>query len=828
MIISLNWLKKFVDIDVSVDKIVDLINTRLVEVESVIDLGKKYDKALIVRVVEAKPLEGSDHLNVVKIDDNKVVAGLDRDKKGFVQVVCGAPNIAKGQMVVWLPPKSIVPQTFGSSEQFVLDTRKLRGVVSNGMVASAKELDLYDEHKGILVLDTDAKPGSSFAKTFELDDFLLNIENKSLTHRPDCFGIIGFAREVAAILGKDFVSPDWILNLKPFFGTSKNKIKVAIDDPRLSDRYQAIVMSGADSNKQSPTIIQTYLARVGLRPISAIVDVTNYIMMLTGQPLHAFDFDKMAVAAGNTYDYEIHVRAGRKNEKLELLDGRIVTLSTEDIVIAAGETAVGLAGAMGGANTVIDGSTRAIIIESASFNLYKLRATQMRHGIFSEAITRFTKGQPAKLTAPALGEAVRLIKQWTNFQTETSVADAYVNKKEKQLVKVPLQKVNDVLGTDFSVLDAANSIGHGEFRVSIKTPLTMIVEVPYWRADINITEDVVEEIGRINGFDNIKSTLPMRDFTAICPSDFDIFLSNLRKILVRSGANEVLTYSFIHGDIIRKVCQKPENSYRLVNSISPDLQYFRQTLMASLLNLVHPNIKQGNDEFALFEINKCHYKPDGLTDEKVPIESDNIALVVASKTEKNGAAYYQAKKIIEFVANSFGIKLKYKKIIDKENPASSPLEECRSAELFDKESGLSIGFVGEYKTTVAKIFKLPQYAAGFEINTRKLYEIAKSVGKSYKPVSRFPATDRDICFKVGQSVTCDQIIEKIDEILSKTNLETIVEVIDIYKKPELDTKNITVRIKLTPADHTLKGDEVNLIINNVVSSVVNTTGAQVV
>jgi phenylalanyl-tRNA synthetase beta chain len=826
MIVSLNWLKKFVNINISVDDLVELINKRLVEIDSVTEIGKKYDKVLIVKVIEAKPLKGSDHLSVLRIDDGQVVKDIDRDEDGFIQVVCGAPNIATGQMVVWLPPKSVVPQTFGTDDPFTLDTRNLRGTVSNGMIASAKELDLFDDHSGILVLDTDAKPGSLFAKIYELDDYLLNIENKSLTHRPDCFGIIGFAREVAAILDQKFENPDWILNQAPAFKDIKGRIGVTIDDAKLSDRYQAIVMEGGDSKKTSPVLIQTYLSRVGIRPISAIVDVTNYLMILTGQPLHAFDYDKMAKVAGNTYDYEIHVRAGRKGEKLELLDGRTIELSNEDIVIAAGETAVALAGAMGGASTEIDENTKSIIIESATFNLYKLRTTQMRHGIFSEAITRFTKGQPAQLTAPVLNEAVQLISEWAGMKLSTAVAEDYPGKKDKQIINVSLQKINDILGAKIDMVSASNLLGNAGFGVKAEDPSTMIIEVPYWRSDIHIVEDIAEEIGRINGFDNIKSSLPVRDFTAVCPNDFDKFRTNLRKILVRAGANEVLNYSFVHGDIIRKVDQKTENSYRLVNSISPDLQYFRQSLTPSLLGLIHPNIKQGNDNFALFEINKCHRKSNGLNDEKVPVESDSLALTIVNKVNQNGAAYYQSKQLVEYLCSLLNIKLVYQKFDKSDQPETAPFEYRRSAQLIC--DGVTVGFVGEYKKSVIKNFKLPEYIAGFEIDTRALFEASKSAGKTYKPISRYPATERDICFKVGQSIDCDQIVNLVIDVLNKTDLQTSVEVIDIYKKENQDTKNITIRIKLVSYTRTLIGEEINIVINNVVNSVIEKLDAVVI
>ncbi|MEI6228738.1 MAG: phenylalanine--tRNA ligase subunit beta [Candidatus Saccharibacteria bacterium] len=825
MIISLNWLKKFTDIDMPVDKLVELIGARLVEVESVTDLGKKYESVLIVKVIDAKPLEGSDHLSLVKINDGGKVDGLERDDDDYVQVVCGAPNIATGQNVVWLPPKSIVPSTFDTAEPFKLDTRNLRGVTSNGMIASAKELDLFYEHTGILVIDEEVAPGTEFAKQYEFDDSLLDIENKSLTHRPDCFGIIGFAREIAAITGKQFTSPDWVLNLAPHLGEAAGSISVQIDDPELSDRYQAIVMSEGDSKKQSPMMIQTYLSRVGVRPISSVVDVTNYLMMLTGQPLHAFDFDKVKKIAGD--NVEIHVRAGRDGEKLALLDGREIKLTVDDIVIAAGDTAIALAGAMGGSATEIDENTKSIIIESATFNLYKLRSTQMRHGIFSEAITRFTKGQPAQLTAPVLGEAVRLVGDWAGMQVSTSVADAYPGKKQGMTISAPLQRVNNILGTDINIADATDLIGRAEFGVNVADQLTMDVTVPYWRNDIHIIEDIVEEIGRLNGFDNIKPTLPMRDFTAVTISDFDVFRTDIRKILVRSGANEVLNYSFVHGDMLEKAALDPKDSYKIVNSISPDLQYYRQSLTPNLLGLIHPNIKQGFDKFALFEINKCHRKSEGVTDEGVPVEIDRLSAVGVSKSNVSGAAYYRAKRFLNYLCKSFNLELDYKKLEVVDDSITLPFEPRRSALVVDNDGNI-IGVVGEYKKLVAKGFKLPEYVAGFEIDTRALFAAVKKVGKTYVPASRFPATERDICFKVAVEVSVGNIIKAAKLALATIDLQTSVNVIDIYQSENDETKNITIRIKLVAFDHTLTGDEVSGVIKTVVDSVVVLTKAIVI
>ncbi len=829
MIISVNWLKKFTDVELSIDKLTTLVGARLVEIENVVDLSEKYKDVLVVRVIECASLEGTDHLNLTKIDDGGVRSDVDRDENGLVQVICGAPNVKAGMLAAWLPPASTVPESFGDDEPFILSAKKLRGVISNGMLASAKELDLFDDHTGILEIDRDVAVGTAFADVYDLNDYLLDIENKSLTHRPDTFGVIGFAREVAAIQGKTFVTPEWLAQLDPTYDNvdgAKEAPCVVIDDPSLSARYQAVVLSEADANRQSPLEVQTYLSRVGVRPINAVVDVTNYLMMLTGQPLHAFDYDKLVALAGGKAD--IHVRAGRDGEKLELLDGRTVELSSDDIVIAAGDIAVGLAGAMGGLNTVIDDSTKNIIIESATFNLYKLRATQMRHGIFSEAITRFTKGQPSELAAPVLAEAVRLMGEWAGTKQVSEIAEARGEEYANKPITLTANRVNGVLGTSLSLTEIDTILRSVEFASVEVDDVTLAVAAPYWRADIHIVEDVIEEVGRLRGFDAIMPTLPLRDFSAIRPAPFDDLRENIRHLLVRSGANEVLTYSFVHGDVITKVGQKVDDSYRIINSISPDLQYYRQSLTPSLLGLIHPNIKQGFDNFAIFEINKVHPKSAGLTDEGVPVERDVIALTLADNKQQSGAAFYHAKAVLEYLASNLGFTLSFEAITsDTNQPQTAPFEVRRSAWVMDAQ-GNNLGIVGEYKKSVGRGFKLPGFVAGFEIDAGSLFAAVCELKPSYVPLSRYPSTERDICFQVDSQITYRQIIVAVEHALINASPGVEVSPVDLYQPEDAATKNITIRLKLTAHDHTLTGDEANGVVKVVTDSVMADTGATVI
>lgn len=847
MIISVNWLKQFTDIDVSIDELATLIGSRLVEIEAVIDLGARYKDVTIARVVTCEAIPDSDHLSVCKIDDGGKRDGVERDENGYVQVVCGAPNVREGLMVAWLPPGGIVPASATDKEPFVLGARALRGHMSNGMLASAAELAIGDDHSGIVELghdlkvevcgdetaveqdDNALKAGDSFAEIYELNDYLLDIENKSLTHRPDCFGIVGFAREVAAIQGKQFKTPEWLTALEPVLGdmvaVSTKQLTATIDNPELSQRYTAIVLSGAKGDVKSPFAIQSYLARCGVRPISAVVDTTNYLMLLTGQPLHAFDYNKVVSVGGGQAD--IHVRTGRAGEKLELLDGRTIELAESDIVIAAGETAIGLAGAMGGANTEIDDSTTDIILESATFNLYNLRGTQMRHGIFSEAITRFTKGLPPELAAPVLASAARLIMGATGAERESDIIDAYPGKREQPQIELTLETINAVLGTDLvadRVLSTLNNV-----EMDVKAEGTNIVVTPsYWRNDIHIAEDVIEEIGRINGYDSIAVSLPNRDLHATDMSGFDTFAFKLRDILARGGANEVLTYSFVPERLLRSAEQDPVRAFKIVNALSHDLQYYRLSLVPSLLEKVHPNTKAGFDKFALFELNKVHDKQLA-DDDGLPLEPSHIALVVSDdrkEAAKQGAGYYGARVYLDYLGEQLGVRFSYETVDTfGSNPGNGPFEAGRTALV--KANDKVVGVIGEFKRSVQKAFKLPQYAAGFELDAAKLYSVAPP-HKPYMPIGRFPGTERDICFKVDQGVSYTALYRVVQDEIATSNLQTHVEPVDAYQREGDTSKQITLRVYLTNLTKTIESDEAKALVDRIASVARDRLGAEVI
>ena len=810
MLISTNWLKKYVDIDMPISELAELIGTRLVEVEEIIDISKKYQGIKIIEVKSAEKIEGSDHLTKCVIFDGK----------NKIQVVCGAPNVRTGMLAVWLTPGTTVPATYDDNP-LILDVRKVMGVESNGMLAAMDELDLGTDHNGIIEIDPNiAKPGDDFAEMFGLNDTLLNIENKSLTHRPDCFGVIGFAREVAGILGKpagDYLNnPDKNDSFKKLQFNDNVKIKVTIDDAELCPRYQVVVLDEFnDKPAKYLTEMSVLLAKSGMRSISPIVDVTNYLMLLSGQPLHAFDYDKL-LSVGKNKEAHIIVRAGKKGEKLELLDGKTIEIDTGDIVITSNNIPVALAGAMGGANTEIDENTKRIVVESATFNLYNLRGTQFRHGIFSEAITRFTKGQPAGLTDPVLREAVNMLTNDNGMKTVSKIIDEQPKPAKNIVIKVSVEKVNDLLGSDFTFDDIITTLQNVGFKVTIKGQL-LEVKSPWWRTDIHIVEDIIEEVGRLNGYDNIPAELPKRSYSSVTPDKMGNLKSKIRQVLSELGANEILTYSFVGEKLLTDAGQDPKNSYKLINSISPELQYIRQSFTPSLLEKVNENLSVGFNDFALFEINKTCQKRWQLDDEGVPLELDKVALVLTRK-DVDGDAFYEAKTMAEHLFDGLGIKIRTELMTDMVGPSDIMFEPKRRVVICEVETNEDLGVIAEFKSSVRKSFEVPKYTACFELQINRILKYVNNKIE-YQSESRFPSVNRDLTVKVSTHTEYVKLEDLITKKLNDKKLYYEIEPVSIYQSDDKSTKNISFRLILASYEKTLTGGEITDIMDDIAKAI---------
>ncbi len=818
MKVSLNEIKKLVPEAGKIEtaELVKLIGARLVEVEGSEDWSEKYKNITIVKVLSAEAIPET-HLHLCQIK-----AG----EKEPVQVVCGAPNVHAGMLAAWIRPGAVVPETYGTDEPFLISARKLRGYESNGMLAAADELALGEDHAGIIEIDPEmmvgekkVEPGMSLAEAFDLNDIILDIENKSLTHRPDCFGLIGFAREVAGILGVKFAEPEVFELIKAVEnGETQTKtglkllaetgtLDVQIADTELCPRYSAAVVELTEA-PHSPYFTKTdaFLAKAGMRGISPIVDLTNVLMLETGQPMHAFDYDKFKIVGGGKT--KIVVRSAKKGEEIELLDGKIVKCDGNDILITSNDMPVAIAGAMGAKNTEIDATTKKIILESATFSLYHLRKTQMAHGIFSEAITRFTKGQPASLTLPVLTEAVRRLGL-----EPVEVADCWPTTKAVAPIKLTAKQVNALLGTNYSAKQMTETMTNVGFDVAEQDG-TLSVTAPSWRTDIAIAEDVIEEIGRLLGYDNIPLSLPVRPFRGASQDPLLMLKNQLRDLLSeRLNMHELLTYSFVSSRLQELVGEDPSDSYEIVNSISPELQRFRQTLIPSLLEKAHDNQKAGFGEFGLYEINQVTRHSYGLNTENVPEMKTHLAVVLTGD-------FYQVKAQLEAMMAGLGLAKPEFSELSEQTPAY--FEKVRSASVKVGENEL--GFIGEMRSKVLKALKIEGVVAGFELDLEKLLDApAKEVAALR--LSKFPMVSRDLTLQVSDKQAFGPVEVAIRDGL--TDLIAEVQPVSIYQK-EAGTKNLSFHLEFSHPEKTLNADEISDIMEKITQEVERQFKAQVI
>lgn len=817
MKVSLNWVKKFTQVDLPIDELTKKIGAQLGAIDEVIDLGKRYESIVVVKVVSCEKHPNANKLKVCMVDDARAVKNVPRNGQGLVQVICGAPNVAEGQLVAWIPPGSTVPSTY-EKESFVIESREIRGVLSNGMLASPKELALGDNHEGLLIIDKDAKQGDTLTEVYELDDHIVDIENKMFTHRPDCFGMLGIARELAGITGQPFNSPDWYKqDIKTEFldlqGASL-ELKVKNEAPKLVPRFCLIAISDVKV-KPSPIWLQSKLSRVGVRPINNIVDITNFFMLETGQPLHAYDYDKLKTGT-------IGVRLSKADEYLKILGGKEVKLQAGAIVITDGQKPIGLGGVMGGAETEVDENTKKIVLECATFDMNTIRKTAMRYGLFTDAATRFTKGQSPLQNLAVIAKAIDDVQKIAGGKVASKLLDEKTALPRLSAVKTSLEFINSRLGLELPAKEMTQLLENVEFEVKAKDR-QLLVTAPFWRTDIEIPEDIVEEVGRLYGYDHLNLKLPIRDLTPAKLNESLELKSRLREVLSRGGANEVLTYSFAHGSLLKKTGQDSKLAYQIRNALSPDLQYYRLSLTPSLLEKIHPNIKLGYSQFALFEINKAHSRARLEDDKsKLPKESELLALVFAADDKtaaaSGGSAFYKARAYLDFLARELGIILEYTPVdTEPEDQVMKPYEPDRSALVRIQGASEILGVIGEFKAPVIRELKLPYFSAGFEIDIEKLAAGAKA-GRDYQPLPRFPKVEQDISLRAPDKLSYGQLFDFAQKALGKVkpkNSLASLEPVSIYKKADNNGhKTVTLHLTITSYERTLTTVEVNGLLDS--------------
>ena len=834
MKVSLNTAKFHSNVDVmpnGLDDLVLKIGAQLGAIEEVVEYSPRYDRIVVAKVVTCQKHPNADKLSVCTIDDGGITPDVNRDEHGYVQVVCGAPNVRECLIVAWIPPGAIVPATY-SKDPFVLEARELRGVVSNGMLASASELGISDDHSGLLEINAEdvgedvVTPGTPFSKLYGLDDVVIEIENKMFTHRPDCFGVLGVAREIAGIYGQTFHSPDWykkpiIPQNDSFQGrTLETSLSLEIQNelPELVARFMAVAMSGVEV-KPSPVWMRACLTRLGVKPINNVVDITNYLAYVTAQPLHAYDYDKVLKLSEGTAT--LVVRFPNKGEKVALLNGKTITPRAEAIMIATNKELIGMGGVMGGKDTEVDENTKNIILECANFDMYNIRRTSMAHGLFTDAVTRNTKGQSPLQNDVVLMQAMKMMSELVGAKQASDVIDnVNISLEAPNFTSFGLDFINSRLGLALNTNDVVRILKNVEFELPAIVDEALQLRAPFWRTDIQIKEDIVEEVGRLYGYDKLREELPQKGVSPNLIEEKLVLKKQFRNKLASLGANEVLTYSFVHGDLIKKVGQDSEIAFKLNNALSPDLQYYRLSLTPNLLNHVHSNIKANNNKFAMFEIGVVHSKTE-IGEDKVPAEFGRVALVLADKNTKE-TGFYQARAFID----QLGFKnIKYQKvdakILEEHKMLAqmfAPYDPARSAYITSQD-GRPVGVVGEYKADVLRNFKLPKHCAGFEIFISSL----KHISKDYQPLSRYPSISQDVCLEVEENTTYGDLENAINESINNVSAQQYVvnkNLIDIFADENIKgKKRITFRFNINSYDRTLTEDSVSILITDLITKV---------
>ena len=787
MKISLNWLRDFVEIpkDIDTKNLAHLFTLRTAEVEGVHDRAEEFAGMVVGQIQEIHPHPNADKLKITKTSVGKQT----------LQIICGASNIYEGQYVAVALPGSKV-RWHGEGDLVTLEPAKIRGVESFGMICAASEIGMEDKTDGILDLSS-IKPevGAPLAQALGKDDVILVIDNKSLTHRPDLWGHYGIAREVAAILNK---------KLKPFKTTirypAKNtKLKIEVKEPKLCPRYLGVLIENIKI-EESPLWLQKRLTDIGYRPISNIVDLTNYVMAELGQPMHAFDADKISKG--------IIVRRARPEEEITTLDGAARKLDYDTLVIADHEKAVAIAGIMGGANSEISESTTRIIIESANFNPSNVRKTSVRLGVRTEAVQRFEKSLDPILAEQALDRLCELI---IKICPSAKITSGKVDVKNFTATKISLTinppKICSKIGKKISETEIIKILNKLEFTATKQKDGKIKVLIPSFRAtkDVSMEDDLVEEIARMHGYENIPNTLPSLP-TLLPKENIERTLKHhARQILSYGlGFNEVYNYSFYNLNDIKKALLPEELHLKIENYLSEDQTHMRVSLLPGILKNVAHNLKF-RSEFKLYEIGRT-YQDLG---EYFPLEEKKICALIVKNKNFKGEVFYEAKGALE----KFIVQLKIKGLRMRKGESFCPYAHPNKyAEYIltsqsEEDPDQIIARVFELHPLAAKNFELGEVKIGvFEINFTGLVPLRKN-DASYKTIPKFPEIEIDVSFLIDRK----KEVGAMQKLISGAGRPLIKEVklFDVYQGQNIPEgqKSLAFKVILQAPDRTLTDAE---------------------
>ncbi len=793
---SLNWMKQYINLDgVTPDEIAEKLTNSGVEVEGFSKLSTATN-IVVGKVTTKIPHPDADKLNVCTVNVGK---------KELYQIVCGAKNVDAGQYVLVALPGAVLPNGME------IKPVKMRGVDSNGMICSLSELGIpknlipKNNQEGIYFFsgkETDTiNLGEDALKVLGFDDVVFEL---GLTpNRADCWSYHGLAYEVGAVfnLPVAFNPP----SLKNRLNSLSDDIITLKAEKKECSQFKVALLKNVEI-KQSPLWMQALLMASGIRPVNNVVDITNYVLLVTGQPLHAYDYDKME-------NKQIVVRKAKKNETVETLDGEVRKLvEKKDLLITDGKNILGLAGVMGGKSTEVSDTTTNVLLEVAAFDADLVMRTSKNHGLKTDASRRFEKGINPYALEKALRRAINLMVEHASCKLKgaKSLVEDLKPEKEKAL-KITLAKINSVLGMKLTQEDVRLCLDKLKFNYA-EFGGRFIVYLPIRRQDVKITEDLIEEIGRIYGYDNIECKLPSSNVRG----DLSQRTKQVRKVkrLIESlGMNEAVTYTltskannelFDYGNV-------KGSTIELLHPLSSNRKFVRTSLLPHLIDAVKFNVSRHSDEVAIYEIGSKYIKTK---DNDYKMSALLGGAIAATKYSMNDTYYYEAKVVLDNVFKELNILDEIEYVPFKDD--NQKFHPTRTAQLILKSTGEVIGVIGELHPLVTKEYNIDKTTV-FEVNFEMLLEIAKP-RSSYVKVSKFPAVSRDIAVTIKRDVLAKDILGAINN----SNIDLLLgsKIVDIYEGEHVDTteKSVTIRLEIGSSENTLTDEQINTTFDKVLEN----------
>lgn len=780
MKVSQNWLSEFVSLPESTKKLTDQLTLAGLEVDSVESVAGEFTGIVVGEVIEKEKHPNADKLSCCKVNVGNEI----------LDIVCGAPNVYKGMKAPVALIGAILP------DGLKIKKGKLRGEVSNGMLCSEKELGLSDESNGLMELPIDAPVGDDIRSFLKLDD--VSIEVDLTPNRADCLSVEGIAREIAALNQTSFKP----LEFEKTKSLLNDQISIEIKDEKASPKYLGRIVKDVNTKAETPLWMKERLRRSGLRSISIVVDITNYVLLELGQPMHAFDLEKI--------DSGIIVRKAKQGESLVLLDESKITLNDDTLIIADHKKALAIAGIMGGFDSSVTDTTKDILLESAFFSPIEIAGKARNYGLHTDSSHRFERGVNPELAERALEYATTLLVEIAGGKA-SKIAHC-VNAEflpENKLITLTLTKIKRLLGIDVTNDQVELILKALQFELKLINDTSWQVKAPAWRFDISIEEDLIEEIARLYGYENIEEKLPQMPMATVSIKEKDIQLNEIRKILITRGFREAITYSFIDPKFDQFFAS--HKSLPLKNPIASDMALMRQSLIPGLLMALKNNVHRQQNRVRLFEMGNCFIT----TDDKGNFnQRQKIAGVICGSLNplqwraQTQADFYDLKNDVNALLSLKNETIKYQKVTN-----ISYLHSGKSAAILDSNNKI-IGLIGELHPSVQKLIGLKaKPPVVFELDFDLFNQ--KTLAR-FETWSKYPIISRDLAIVVDQTIEVDTIKQtiknQVGELLSELN------VFDLYQGENIkkNEKSIAFNLILQDSSKTLKDEDVNEVISQIV------------